>query len=375
MTHKNIITQAHTLIDAWKWTPNDIILHALPLHHVHGIVNALLCPLFVGAKCNMLPKYDSNAVWSHLLGINTNSDDRKVTVFMAVPTIYSKLIEEYERMFGKDPKMTEYIKTTLKSRVRLMVSGSAPLPVPIYEKWLDITGHRLLERYGMTEIGMCFSQEYDSNREPGFVGVPLPGYSIKIGQKSNVKDGDYVALMECSNINNKLQMKVNNLNNEDPIGELLVRGDGIFKEYYNKPMVTQSEFTIGKWFKTGDTCQYSIDKKLFKILGRTSVDIIKTGGYKVSALEIETILLAHPAISDCAILGIPNEKWGEIVAGVVVLRPEVELSWETLKEWCKSKMTNYMVPKTIKVVDSIPKNAMGKVNKKELFATLFAEPE
>lgn len=278
MSHKNLVSQASSMLDAWKWAPNDIILHTLPLHHVHGIVNALYCPLYIGAKCIMLPRFDSTVVWSYLLGINA-TPDKRVSVFMAVPTIYTKLIEEYKKVFSNDSKMCDYIKNTLKAKVRLMVSGSAPLPVPVYQKWLDISGHRLLERYGMTEIGMCLSQLYDSNREPGYVGLPLPGVSIRLGFKREDDEGDYGILLECSNVNGEIKMKKGEktATGGNPEGELLVKGNSVFKEYYNRPEATQKEFTIDNWFKTGDTCQYNTEKKLFKILGRTSVDIIKTG--------------------------------------------------------------------------------------------------
>lgn len=217
-------------------------------------------------------------VWSYLLGINASSD-QKVTVFMGVPTIYTKLIEEYKKVFSNDSKMCEYIKNTLKAKVRLMVSGSAPLPIPVYQKWLEISGHRLLERYGMTEIGMCLSQLYDSQREPGYVGVPLPGVSVRLGYKRDDDEGDYAVLLECSNLHGEIKMKKGEKigNDENPQGELLVKGDSVFKEYYNRPEATLKEFTIDNWFKTGDMCQYTKEKKLFKILGRSSVDIIKTG--------------------------------------------------------------------------------------------------
>lgn len=148
LTHQNLTAQINTLVNAWKWREDDVILHTLPLHHIHGIVNALLCPLYAGAKTVMLQKFDANAVWSNLLGLNVNAlpDERKISVFMGVPTIYSKLIEEYHKVFCSDAKMIEYIKASLKNKVRLMVSGSAPLPTPLYNKWLEISGHRLLER-------------------------------------------------------------------------------------------------------------------------------------------------------------------------------------------------------------------------------------
>lgn len=376
LTHKNLVTQAKVLADAWRWTQNDSILHVLPLHHVHGIVNALLCPLYLGAKCIMLPKFDSTTVWSYLLGINMPSEKR-VSVFMAVPTIYAKLIEEYDKVLCADNKMQEYVKTTLKSKVRLMVSGSAPLPQPIYNRWLDISGHKLLERYGMTEIGMCLSQEYDSDRDPGYVGVPLPTVTIRIGDKREDGDStdDYDWYVESSNIDGVVEIKKSSCPRADEnlVGELLVKGDSVFKEYYNKPQATEREFTLDHFFKTGDICKYVPEKRQFKILGRSSIDIIKTGGYKVSALEIETHLLAHQDIKECAVLGLKDEKWGEKVAVLAVTKPGKQIDLEALRTWAKSKLPEYAAPTVLKLVDELPKNAMGKVNKKELQKNYFSE--
>lgn len=251
LSHKNIVCQTTCLIDAWKWTEKDTLLHTLPLHHVHGIVNALLCPQYIGAKCIMLPKFDSNTVWAYLLGINTNPDDRRISVYMAVPTIYSKLINEYQKVFSGDSKMVEYIRTTLKNRVRLMVSGSAPLPANIYNKWLDISGHRLLERYGMTEIGMCLSNEYHSDRAPGFVGVPLPGVSIRLVRKIDDGEDNYLTLLESGNTKGVVETKLSGWNEAgNPVGELQVKGNSVFREYYNKPHATQQEFTIDGMLET-----------------------------------------------------------------------------------------------------------------------------
>ncbi|KRT78177.1 AMP-binding protein, partial [Oryctes borbonicus] len=260
LSHKNIVSQITCLIDSWKWTEKDTLLHTLPLHHVHGIVNALLCPQYIGAKCIMLPKFDSNTVWAYLLGINTNPDDRRISVYMAVPTIYTRLINEHQKVFSGDSKMVEYIRTTLKNRVRLMVSGSAPLPATVYEKWLEISGHKLLERYGMTEIGMCLSNVYDSDRTPGYVGVPLPGVSVRLARKIDDGEDNYLTLLESTNVKGVVDTKVtaNQDSEGNPIGELQVKGNNVFREYYNKPQATEQEFTIDGWFKTGDIAEYSL---------------------------------------------------------------------------------------------------------------------
>lgn len=305
--------------------------------------------------------------------------EKRVSVFMAVPTIYAKLIEEYDKVLCADSKMQEYIKTSLKSKVRLMVSGSAPLPQPVYNKWLDISGHRLLERYGMTEIGMCLSQEYDSDREPGYVGVPLPSVTIRIGEKREDGDStdDYDWYVESSNIDGVVEIKRSSCprNDDNLEGELLVKGDSIFKEYYNKPQATEREFTLDHFFKTGDICKYVPEKRQFKILGRSSIDIIKTGGYKVSAVEIETHLLAHQDIKECAVLGLKDDKWGEKVAVLAVTKPGKQIDLDALRTWAKRKLPEYAAPTVLKLVDDLPKNAMGKVNKKELQKNYFSEDQ
>lgn len=319
----------------------------------------------------MLPKFDSTTVWSYLLGINMPSEKR-ISVFMAVPTIYAKLIEEYDKLFCTDSKMQDYIKASLKTKVRLMVSGSAPLPQPIYNRWLDISGHKLLERYGMTEIGMCLSQEYDSEREPGYVGVPLPSVTIRIATKKDENDYDWH--VEATNSKGIVKIQTTHCPTKEGYeGELLVKGNSVFKEYYNKPEATKREFTKDQFFKTGDICKYVPEKRLFKILGRSSVDIIKTGGYKVSAVEIETQLLAHQDIKECVVLGLKDETWGEKIAAVVVVKKDKNIDLETLRTWAKNKLPEYATPTVLKIVDELPKNAMGKVNKKDLMKSHFSE--
>lgn len=369
LSHKNLVSQTTSLLDAWQWTNADTLLHCLPLHHVHGIVNALLCPLYIGAKCIMLPRFDSTTVWSHLLGINTRASEGKISVFMAVPTIYMKLIQEYERVFAGDTKMMEYIRHTLRTKLRLMVSGSAPLPTPIFDKWLEISGHSLLERYGMTEIGMCLSNPYVGKRKPGYVGLPLPGVSVRL-----VDPQDHI-ILEASNHEGKLS--TNYTSNEEHLqGELQVKGDSIFREYFNRPEATAKDLSSDGWFKTGDIASFCVKDGIFKLLGRSNVDIIKTGGYKVSALEIETHLLAHPNILECAVLGVEDKEgvWGQQVVAVIVLRdPMVHLNLDSLRTWAKGKMAEYAVPKVLKLVPVIPRNVMGKINKKNLVKELFGE--
>ncbi|XP_066157417.1 malonate--CoA ligase ACSF3, mitochondrial [Euwallacea fornicatus] len=371
LSYKNLSAQASSLLDAWQWSSEDILLHTLPLHHVHGIVNALLCPLYAGAKTIMLKKFNANTVWTYLLGVNARPDERRITLFMGVPTMYSMLVEEYERVFKQDPKMAEYIRNTLKSKVRLMVSGSAPLPEPLFRQWEEISGHKLLERYGMTETGMSLSNLYEGNREAGFVGIPLPGVSAKILEVHDDGEDLGKTLVECSNKEGTLVFQKNaqkSSDGSDPIGELLVKGPGLFSRYHERPETSKNSYTQDGWFKTGDLCKYSVDKKKFKILGRKSQDIIKSGGYKLSALEIESVLMGSPLVKDCAVLGIPDEKYGQKVAAVIASK---DIKVEELVIWAEDKLPKYAVPKEWRFVDSVPKNAMGKVNKKELLQRVF----
>ncbi|XP_066260758.1 malonate--CoA ligase ACSF3, mitochondrial [Euwallacea similis] len=371
LSYKNLSAQVSSLLDAWRWSSEDILLHTLPLHHVHGIVNALLCPLYAGAKTIMLKKFNANTVWSYLLGVNARPDERRITLFMGVPTMYSMLVEEYEKVFKQDPKMAEYIRNTLKSKVRLMVSGSAPLPEPLFRQWDEISGHKLLERYGMTETGMILSNLYEGDREAGFVGIPLPGVSAKIVEVHDDGESLGKTLVECSNKEGNLVFQKNaekSPEGSDPIGELLVKSPGLFSRYHERPETSKNSYTQDGWFKTGDLCQYSVDKKKFKILGRKSQDIIKSGGYKLSALEIESVLLGSPLVKDCAVLGIPDEKYGQKVAAVIASK---NIKVEELVIWAEEKLPKYAVPKEWRFVDSVPKNAMGKVNKKELLQRVF----
>jgi malonyl-CoA/methylmalonyl-CoA synthetase len=330
--HQNIQAQVTSLVSAWEWTSKDRILHVLPLHHIHGIINVLVCALWSGAECLMLTKFDVKIVWQHI--INSN-----LTLFMAVPTIYVKLINAWESAdLELQQKMSEGC-----AQMRLMVSGSAALPVQVLEKWQNISGHFLLERYGMTEIGMALSNPLHGERLAGYVGKPLPGVEVRLVDESG------------------------NLVVDHTPGEVQVKGGGVFLEYWQKPEATAASFRDG-WFCTGDLAVVENDS--YRLLGRLSVDIIKTGGYKVSALEIESVLRNHPMIQDCAVVGVPNLEWGEQVCAVLVLVTGGDLSLELLRSWGKERLAVYKVPSLMVVVDELPRNAMGKVSKPELIRGL-----
>jgi malonyl-CoA/methylmalonyl-CoA synthetase len=228
--------------------------------------------------------------------------------------------------------------------MRLMISGSAACPVKLFEQWQELTGQVLLERYGMTEIGMGISNPYRGERRAGYVGQPLPGVDIQLFDESDSP-----------------------VTGEDALGEIRVRGDNVFLEYWNNPKATEESFKNG-WFCTGDVG--IVEDGYYRIMGRSSIDIIKSGGYKLSALEIEGVLLTNEAISEVAVIGVEDDTWGESVMAFVVLKDGAQLDYDQLKQWCSGKMSAYKVPKQLRIVDSLPRNAMGKVTKPDLKALI-----
>jgi len=329
-THANIQAQITALVEAWEWTSKDHILNVLPLHHVHGIINVVSCALWSGAICQFLPKFSPQDIF-------TIFNQQKVNMFMAVPTIYYKLISYWETLSETEQKD---ISRSL-ARMRVMVSGSAALPISVMDKWKKISNHDLLERYGMTEIGMAISNPYHGKRRPGYIGQALPGVMVRlVGEESlEVQMGEQ--------------------------GEIQVKGSNVFKEYWNMPESTAKSFSDDGWFKTGDIAIY--DGNSYKILGRSSVDIIKSGGYKISALEIEEVLRTFPGIKDCGVVGIPDEEWGEVIcAGLVSTTTGEKPDISHLKDWISKKLPNYKIPRQYIVLEDLPRNAMGKVTKNEL---------
>lgn len=228
--------------------------------------------------------------------------------------------------------------------------------------WREVSGHTLLERYGMTEIGMALSNPLEGKRMEGCVGSPLPGVHARIVRWDD--QGNSTILAEGD------QHEVSPVDSEE--GELLIRGPNVFREYWGKPEATAKEFTSDGWFRTGDTSK--VEGGIFRILGRTSVDIIKSGGYKISALDIERVLLAHPDITDAAVLGVEDPTWGQKVAAVLVLRSgSPKMGLEEVKKWVSDKLPSYQAPREVRILSVMPRNAMGKVNKKELLKTVFED--
>ena len=263
----------------------------------------------------------------------------------------------------------------MSEKLRLMVSGSAALPTQVLNQWHKISGHVLLERYGMTEIGMALTNPYDQDsRKPGHVGNPFPTVNVRI-----VKPGtDDQILAEGDSDSTRIHRDIETSETtEDIVGDLQVKSPSVFRCYYNKPEATRKEFTADGWFKTGDTAQYVPSNTRdgqgsYKLVGRTSVDIIKSGGYKIGALEIERIFLEHPDIKDIAVCGVTDSAYGQRVGVVVVLKDESsELELNNIRDWAKNKMPHYSMPTKLKTMKELPRNAMGKVNKKELVKIAF----
>lgn len=328
-THENIQAQITTLINAWEWSSKDNTICVLPLHHVHGIINVVCCSLWAGASCAFIPAF-SPALIFELFSKNA------INVFMAVPTIYFKLMSYLESIKeGEQLKLKQ-----LMSSFRLMVCGSAALPVSVMEKWELLSGQRLLERYGMTELGMAISNPYQGERRAGYVGIPLPGVQIKLVNEQY----EQVPL--------------------DEPGEIIVHGKNVFKEYWNKPQATTASFTQDGWFKTGDIA--IVENGYYRIMGRNSVDIIKSGGYKISALEIEEVLREHDLVVDCAVVGINDDEWGELIVAAVMVSDANLFDEKTISDWLVQKIAAYKKPRKYLIVNELPRNAMGKVVKNDV---------
>jgi malonyl-CoA/methylmalonyl-CoA synthetase len=327
-THGMLEAQVASLVEAWEWTSADRTLLVLPLHHVHGIVNVVLSARAAGAVCEFLPRFDAAAALARL-------ESGEITVFSAVPTIYHRLIA----MWDEAPDDVRQRWSVGAAKARLMMCGSAALPVLTLERWRAITGHTLLERYGMTELGMALSNPLHGDRRPGSVGQPLPRVHVRIVDEAGAEVG------------------------EDVPGDLEVRGPTVFREYWHRPEATRDAFR-GDWFRTGDVAV--LERGAYRLLGRRNIDIIKTGGHKISALEIEEVLRLHPGVADCAVVGLPDAEWGERVCVAVELRPSAALSLDDVQAWASARLAPVKVPRALRCVAALPRNAMGKVIKKEV---------
>jgi malonyl-CoA/methylmalonyl-CoA synthetase len=327
-SHAALAATCASLEEAWGWRPDDRLLHVLPLHHTHGVVVALLGALWAGASVRFAP-FDARGTWEDLAG---------ATVFMAVPTIHAKLLDAFEA--AAPPTQARWAAHA--RALRLVTSGSAALPPSLFHRVARVAGRPPLERYGMTEIGMALSNPLDGPRLPGAVGRPLPGVTVDVV----AEDGRPAA--------------------PDEPGELRVRSPQLFLGYHGDPEATARAYDEQGRFRTGDTGVRDRDG-VVRLLGRTSTDILKSGGYKLSALEIEEALREHPAIADVAVVGLPDETWGDQVTACVVLRQgAAPLDLAGLRAWAKERLAPYKIPRALHLLDALPRNPMGKVQKGEL---------
>ncbi|KFY05560.1 hypothetical protein V492_08448 [Pseudogymnoascus sp. VKM F-4246] len=376
--------QAQSLLQAWNYTAEDHLLHVLPLHHIHGLINAILTPLFAGSTIEFLFPFNATAVWKRLgapflEGVKTRE---AITFFTAVPTVYNRLLSSH-----KD--LPESLQAATKMAIspknmRLAISGSAALPTPTKKAWAELSdGTVLLERYGMTEVGMALSCGLDfSDRVDGSAGWPLPSVDVRL------LDTETNTVIEPG------QEKDDAGKERD--GEIQLRGPTVFSGYWHNEKATQEAFVDGMdqkglWFKTGDIAvrrhvpeaghgeQAWAKGPMYFIRGRRSADIIKTGGEKVSALEVERELLSLPEVAEAAVVGVPSAKWGQKVGAVIVLdphRPNKDgKKWGPMdmRRALRDRLANYKIPQTMKIVDEIPKNAMGKINKAQLVGNVFSD--
>ena len=316
VTHRNLLSNARVLVDCWGFSECDVLLHALPVFHIHGLFVANHCALLSGGKLLWHRKFDAKQVLRDLA---------RASVMMGVPTFYARLLAESG--FDRDACRS----------VRLFVSGSAPLQLETFNEFRARTGQSILERYGMSEAGMICSNPLDAERRGGSVGFPLPGVSVRVAddQDRPLPRGE--------------------------VGGIQIQGDNVFAGYWRMPEKTREEFTADGYFRTGDVGMFDADGYV-SIVGRAK-DLIISGGYNVYPKEIELALDALPGVTESAVIGIPHPDFGEAVAAVVVARKDANLDPAALIAELKKNFANYKVPKRVYLVEDLPRNAMGKVQK------------
>ncbi|MFG2118163.1 acyl-CoA synthetase [Streptomyces sp. NPDC048710] len=318
------------LADAWQWTGDDVLVHGLPLFHVHGLVLGVLGPLRRGGSVRHLGRFGTEGVARELNG--------GATMLFGVPTMYHRIAEA----LPDDPELAKAL-----AGARLLVSGSAALPVHDHERIAAATGRRVIERYGMTETLMNTSVRADGEARAGTVGVPLPGVELRLVEE----DGTEVASLDG-----------------ETVGEIQVRGPNLFTEYLNRPDATAAAFTADGWFRTGDMAVRENDGYV-RIVGRKATDLIKSGGYKIGAGEIENALLEHPGVREAAVTGEPDADLGErIVAWIVPADPQAPPAAEELADHVARRLAPHKRPRVVHYLDALPRNDMGKIMKRALVA-------
>jgi fatty acid CoA ligase FadD36 len=319
LSRRALAADLDALAEAWQWSPDDVLVHGLPLYHVHGLVLGLLGSLRVGNRFvhTGKPTPQSYAAAGGSL-------------YFGVPTVWSRVVA--------DSGAAEALRPA-----RLLVSGSAALPVPVFDRLVALTGHAPIERYGSTESLITLSTRVDGERRPGWVGLPLRGVQTRLVGE----DGGAVP------------------HDGESIGRLLVRGPTLFDGYLNLPEATAAAFDADGWYQTGDVAVIDADG-MHRIVGRESVDLIKSGGFRVGAGEIETALLGHPAVAEVAVVGLPDEDLGQRIVAFVVASPGGGAQPDELIAYVAQQLSAHKRPREVRVVDALPRNAMGKVLKKAL---------
>ncbi|WP_225096920.1 acyl-CoA synthetase [Streptomyces sp. CoH27] len=330
LSRRALATTLDALADAWQWTEDDVLVHGLPLFHVHGLVLGILGPLRRGGGVRHLGRFSTEGVARELTA--------GATMLFGVPTMYHRIAEA----LPDDPELAKAL-----GRARLLVSGSAALPVHDHERIAAATGRRVIERYGMTETLMNTSVRADGEARAGTVGVPLPGVELRLVEE----DGTPIAAYDG-----------------ESVGEIQVRGPNLFTEYLNRPDATAAAFTADGWFRTGDMAVRESDGYV-RIVGRKATDLIKSGGYKIGAGEIENALLEHPGVREAAVTGEPDADLGErIVAWIVPADPETPPAAEELADHVAHRLAPHKRPRVVRYLDALPRNDMGKIMKRALVA-------
>ena len=318
LLHRNLVANIESICEAWRWTADDHLLLTLPLFHTHGLTVGAHGTLFTGASAELHRSFDATRVYDALL-------EGSFTMFFGVPTMYTRLLREAE---SRDERPRP---------LRLYVAGSAALSPQAFERFEEIFGERILERYGMTETGMNLTNPYDGERRPGTVGKPFPG------QEARVVDIETREPLPAGEV-----------------GEIEVRGPHVFKGYWNRPDATEEVIGEDGWFRTEDLGSVSEDG-YFTISGRTK-ELIISGGYNVYPREVEEVLEGHPGVAEVAVVGLPDEEYGEKVTAAVV-RENLQLTAEEVKDFCQDDLAGYKKPREVFFVDELPRNALGKVQK------------
>ena len=324
LSHQNLLSNAQALKTYWGWKPGDVLIHALPIFHVHGLFVAIHGALLNGSKMIWMSNFDPKLVIAKM---------PEATVFMGVPTLYVRMLAE--------PTLTK----AQAAHMRLFIAGSAPLLIETFHEWQQRTGHTILERYGMSETAMLTSNPYQADarypgqteRRGGTVGFPLPGVSLRVQDDQG----------------HNLPV--------DEIGGIQVKGPNVFAGYWRMPEKTKEEFTSDGYFKTGDVGK--VDERGYVVIVGRSKDLIISGGYNVYPAEIEGYINEMPGVAESALVGVPHPDFGEVGVAVVIAKPGAQVSAEAVIAGLKSQLANFKIPKKCFVVDALPRNTLGKVQK------------